>query len=252
MVHPAAAQVVVEVLRDPAAANEAGRDISRLVMTDTALSAVVLRAANSAHLGYSGRISSVRQATIMLGATLVGSLAAGRVADLVFDQSPNVYPDWLWLHSLAVGCSSAVVARHMGESVDDAYTVGILHDVGYLLEASARGPLGVASDHAELGADLLRRWNLPEAVVNAVRTHHLLVGSLAGTRIPLDQVPALSRAVVAGHAIADALGVPSPEHSEPLAAALSLVQLDHVRPGTIVSEAEVQLATLTTELGGSR
>lgn len=142
-------------------ATDGGRDITRTIMTDPALSASVLRAANSAHLGYSRRIGSIRQASVMLGASLVGSLAASRVADLVFDTEPPDYPDWLWLHSLAMGCACSVLARHTGESVDEAFTAGLLHDVGWLLAASNGVALGSNdNDHTTGGAALLTRWNL--------------------------------------------------------------------------------------------
>lgn len=236
LVHPTSAKVVLEVLRGP----DGGRDITKTVMTDPALSASVLRAANSAHLGYSRRIGSIRQASVMLGGTLVGSLAASRVADLVFDTDAPDYPDWLWLHSLSVGCACSVLARHIGESVDEAFTVGLLHDVGWLLAAS--NGVAMAStdlDHTTSGADLLARWNLPERIVAGVQQHHSRPDAL---NAPLD------RLVVAAHGLVAAMGVASPERSVSPAEAMVIVNLADVRQAVLLDQIESELAALTKEL----
>jgi HD-like signal output (HDOD) protein len=239
LVHPAAARFVLGVLRAPAT----GRDITRTVMTDPALVAAVMRAANSAHLGYSRRIASFRQAAVMLGGSLISSLAASRVADLVFDADAPDYPEWLWLHSLAMGCCCSVLARHTGDAVDEGFTVGVLHDVGWLLAAS--NGVDVAAndtDHAAAGADLLARWNLPERIVSAVQHDHARATTL---HAPLD------RLVVAAHGIVGAMGVPSPERTLSSREALALVNLSNVRPSLIVDQVETELAALTGELTAS-
>ena len=235
MVHPAAARVVLEVLRDA----DGGRDITKTVMTDPALAASVLRAANSAHLGYSRRIASIRQASVMFGGTLVGSLAASRVADLVFDTEAPDYPDWLWLHSLATACACSVLARHIGESVDEAFTVGLLHEVGWLLAASNGVALASNADHIALGAELLTRWNLPDRIVAAVQQHHTRTNAL---NAPLD------RLVVAAHGLVAAMGVPCPERSISPAEALVLVNLSDVRQTVLLGQIESELIGLTNEL----
>lgn len=234
LVHPASARVVLQVLQQP---HDAG-DLTRTILSDPALAAAVLRAANSAHLGYSRRIGGVRQATVMLGASLVNSLAASRVADLVFDTEAPDYPDWLWLHSIATACSATVLARRCGESPDDAYTAGLLHEVGWLLGAAA-GLEQPDVDHAALGARLLGRWNLPDRIVGAVNLHH---ARPAGLTTPLDRV------VVAAHAFAAALGAPSPERSLSTAEALQLVGLHDARTERVLAEIETEIDAVTTDL----
>ncbi len=237
LVHPAAARVVLEMLRGP---TDGGRDITRIVMADPALAASVLRAANSAHLGYSRRIGSIRQAAVMLGGSLVGSLAASRVADLVFDTEAPDYPDWLWLHSVTMGCACSVLARHIGQSVDDAFTVGLLHDVGWLLAASDGITLPSSdTDHTTVGAELLARWNLPERIVGAVRQHHTRTNAISA---PLD------RLVVAAHGLVAAMGVPCPERSISPAEALLIVDMSDFRQTVLLAQIESELIGLTNEL----
>jgi putative nucleotidyltransferase with HDIG domain len=236
LVHPTSARVVLEVLRGP----EGERDITRTVMTDPALSASVMRAANSAHLGYARRIGSIRQASVMLGGSLVGSLAASRVADLVFDTEAPDYPDWLWLHSLTMACACGVLARHTGDSIDEAFTVGLLHDVGWLLAASSDHPVAPSeSDHTSAGAELLARWNLPDRIVTAVQQHHTRTSAL---NAPLD------RLIVGAHGLVAAMGVPSPERSISPNEALVLVGVFDMRPNALLDQIESELIGLTNEL----
>ncbi|MCU1361526.1 MAG: putative domain HDIG-containing protein [Ilumatobacteraceae bacterium] len=236
LVHPSSAKLVLEVLRSP----DGVGDITKTVMTDPALAASVLRAANSAHLGYSRRIGSIRQASVMLGGSLVSSLAASRVADLVFDAEAPDYPDWLWLHSISVAAACTVLARHIGESIDEAFTVGLLHDVGWLLAASNNVSLPQTdTDHSGTGADLLARWNLPDRIVAAVHQHHTRTNAL---NAPLD------RMIVAAHGLVGAMGVPCPERSISPTEALGLVNLTDIRQKVVLGQIESELIGLTNEL----
>ncbi|CAB4588344.1 unannotated protein [freshwater metagenome] len=239
VVHPASARVVLEVLRRP---DDSAGDLTKVILTDPALAAAVLRSANSAHLGYSRRIGGVRRATVMLGTGLVNSLAASRVADLVFDTEAPDYPDWLWLHSIATACAASVLARRVGEAPDEAYTAGLLHEVGWLLGAGA-GVAHPEHDHAEIGGLLLSRWNLPDRITAAVRMHHARPDGLVA---PLDRV------VVAARSFAVALGATGPEHTLDSMEALQLLQLRNVRQPAVMQEIEAELAAVTSDLVGAR
>ena len=223
LVHPRTAQRVLQLLGE---ADGSYSELCSLVEVDPALTAAVLRAANSTHLGYARRIAGIRHATVMLGGSLVASLAASSVADLVFDSSRPDYPDWLWQHTLVVASGCAVLAAHVGESTDDAYTTGMLHDVGALLAAT--NGADPAGDHVDEGADLLRRWNLPDRVVDAVRHHQARPAALVGN---------LERLVAAATSLAAEMGAPGPERPIPVLEALRLVQTNR-RPADVMSAIE--------------
>jgi len=103
----------------------------------------------------------------------------------------------LWRHSLLVGyATERVLDATRAVTVDPSvsYTAGLVHDIGktvinHALDAATRTTLRelvehrehswleaeaavLGTDHAEVGAVLLRKWRLPEAIVEAVANHH--------------------------------------------------------------------------------
>jgi HD-like signal output (HDOD) protein len=103
-----------------------------------------------------------------------------------------------------VAAVARVLARRERQvNADEAFTTGLLHDVGQLVLAlrfkelywetfhkatSTEHVIGLESsslgvDHAEVGSWLLEAWSLPPLMVEAVRRHHDLDAKtgLAGT-----------------------------------------------------------------------
>jgi putative nucleotidyltransferase with HDIG domain len=178
------------------------RDVERVIKPDVALTANLLRVANSAFFGCPSTVSSVRQAVFLMGSKQVYEAA---VAAMFSKALPDVLPGYgmdagrLWQHSAAV----AILGRHLAEELgfkapDLIFTAGLLHDVGKLaisaflaeaidevrdrvgrgkrtLVAAEKEVLGV--DHAEVGALLARRWRLPDPIVEVVRWHHAPSGA---------------------------------------------------------------------------
>ena len=165
---PLTARAVLRTVTDPDAST--GK-LSRLVELDPALSATVLRMANSPYFGVSGRVGGTRQAVVMLGVKSVGSLAVSRTASLVFSDDETFAPPGYWTHSITTAVSCSLLAPFAGLADDEAFTTGLLHDIGSLVahnnDESVHSDL--ASDHAAFGADLLLRWGLPRTTVSALR-----------------------------------------------------------------------------------
>jgi HD-like signal output (HDOD) protein len=196
--------------------------VTRLVESDPAMALAVLRMANAPYYGASRRVSSMRQAVVMLGSTTVVSLAMSGTASLVMSEDDEYSaPAGFWSHGLVTAIACRVLAqRRGGVKAEDAYTAGLVHDVGVLAafvqhqdtyerlfpprpSAPRSGPalldaetLTFGSDHAESGSALLAQWNLPEVLVQAVRSHHAASDTGLGT---------LARILIAGHAIGTAV-----------------------------------------------
>jgi putative nucleotidyltransferase with HDIG domain len=171
-------------------------EIEEILRYDPGLTANVLKLANSAYFGVPSKIGSLKQAVTLLGMKRLTQLVVASCVSALMDKSVAGYDlpaGDLWRHSVAVSiaCETMVKDQKRNNHID-VFTPALLHDIGKLvlgsfvseeLEAiqqiAGKGiPFVVAenmvlgTDHAEIGARILKRWNLPAEVINAVRWHH--------------------------------------------------------------------------------
>jgi putative nucleotidyltransferase with HDIG domain len=222
--NPSVAVRVLQLLDSPDA--DVGM-LGRLVEADPSLAAHTMRLANAPVHGLTRRVTSARQAVMVLGFALVRSLAA-LTAGGVLVSDRRAAPPRFWQHSLAVAAGSTVVARHTGRSVGEACSAGLLHDLGsalqyrvaprrYLdmLEATPDDPAARYAaevrefdlDHAEAGAAVLAAWGFPADVVEVLRAHHRLprpgTGDLVLVVRAAEALADLVQPVDPGEALAD-------------------------------------------------
>jgi putative nucleotidyltransferase with HDIG domain len=205
---PATAELVLRLVADPSAS--AG-SLARAVETDPALAARVIRLANSPYYGAPRRVSSAQHAIVLLGRDTVRGIATSAACSLL-DVRTDFGPDGFWRHALASGAAASVVAEHVGLSPADAFSAGLLHDIGAVLlhrrdpdafaraqrETSMSAIVAAEIDafgmsHAQAGAAALEAWGFPPAFVEAVALHQ------HGVEEP---VFALGRVVQVGEALA--------------------------------------------------
>lgn len=189
---PPMPEVATRVVK--AAANEkmSASEMAEIISADPGLTAKTLRIANSALFAPTTEVESLQQAVVALGFKTVKNLAIA-ASSRILHQHPGPVQDALWKHSVSVAVSSSCIGeRHPGISNDEAFTAGILHDVGKFIlhnhdpesfeEAQElRWENGISSvdaefeifgfDHTAVGTAVLRRWGLPEILIAAVRFH---------------------------------------------------------------------------------
>lgn len=172
-------------------------DLAQVLSTDQALTAKLIKISNSAYYGFARRVSTVREAVLVLGFKQVRQVAVsasimnnfrGAPSDDLFDL------DLFWGHSVAVAVAAETVAKKTrAAKPEDAFTAGILHDIGRLvlrqlmpdefrravelartgnssLHAAERTILGYS--HDEVGRVLGERWKFPAHLIDAVASHH--------------------------------------------------------------------------------
>lgn len=165
-------------------------DFVHAVEGDPAVCGNVLRSVNSAWFGLSRRVASLREAVSLLGTRPLRSLV---LATELFSASGQLVERLRARALERLGAVSALVARLGCPALrDEAATAAVLADVGQLLlvlrlpeemAALLSQELPGASrvvterrlfgaDHAVVGAVLLRLWNLPAQLVEAVASHH--------------------------------------------------------------------------------
>ncbi len=179
--------------------NETGGSdkLSRVIASDPALTAELLKTSNSAFFGAPRVIRSVPEAILLLGQNEIRKIMLFLQGKYIFNSSATlslkVLRASIWAHALR----TAVVARCIGEKLksrdpDIYYTAAILHDIGKIIllahdpkygELLAQSGMHGArlvqceeeryqTHHALLGGELLANWRLPEVFAQLVANHH--------------------------------------------------------------------------------
>ncbi len=169
--------------------------LSNLIMRDQVLTAKILKMANSSFYAFPRQIATVKLALVVLGFENVKEMALSLSVLNSFKGENNKHFDtsMFWQHSVSVGACTRMLARETCYRLaGEAFVAGLLHDIGkvvlnqYLPKEFAeiqtliyeggkpcaeaeQEILGVT--HAEVGAWLAERWNLPVILVEAIRYH---------------------------------------------------------------------------------
>ena len=196
----AAALRVVQVVDDPATG---AADVAKAASADPALTARILRVANSAYYGLSGRIGTPAFAVTVVGFATVRSLAALSASGLT---GPGGCPPEFWHRAATIASGSSLLARRVGADAPEAFCAGLLHDLGTALlrqhagaqheEILARAVAGeplldlereaYGGTHASLCASVLAGWRFPDDLCDAIGKHH---------EVPLRSAPPARRAL---------------------------------------------------------
>lgn len=194
---PTLPSIVMEVnkmLQDP---NTSIRQLSEIIERDQSFVSKILKLVNSAFFGLRSKVGNISHAITLLGfSTIRNAVLSVSVISAFTDDNDFTGFDItdFWKHSIAV----AVTSRNLAEksrlhSQDESFIGGLLHDIGkvilfqyfkdlflkiweifknggqpfYLVEREA-----LQIDHAQIGAHLAEKWQLPKELVNAIRCHH--------------------------------------------------------------------------------
>jgi HD-like signal output (HDOD) protein len=170
-----------------ARANVEVSELASTINQDPALTAAVLRTANSASMGSAGEVHTVRDALTRLGLVESGRVAGAVAAKALFNpRSKSAHAlfaaqfDELHVAAAAAAGGAAHLAMERGTGRSDlAYPGGMLHEVGksQALAALAERTLAgrapkelepsvlwyvIESRHVELGVEAHLRWGLPQ------------------------------------------------------------------------------------------
>ncbi len=219
---PAIATQIIRMAEDD---RFSAQELGRTVSMDQALTLTVLRIANSAFYGLPRRITTLRESVVLLGFREVKALAVA--ACLMDGGEVPAFMDYqrFWLNSVTVGLLAETLADAEGRDPTDAFTAGILHNVGRLAlaqhrpvwleraveQASESGrPIhdvqrdALGFSDAELGAAMARGWGFPERLVEAV-SYHASELRLLPDRNGLDALVLRARRYARAHGTTDGL-----------------------------------------------
>lgn len=197
---PTLPTVVSKMLQMIDSRKSSAETLARLISTDQALTAKLLKLANSAYYGYAREISTINMAVVVLGFNTVKELVLGlTVFDVFKDKGDSGATGFdavkFWEHSAACGVAARTIAKSAAPRyAGEVFVAGLLHDMGKMilnqyfenelaqisqlvasgeaqtLEDAEEHVLGVS--HGTVGAWLAEKWNLPYMICDAVRNHH--------------------------------------------------------------------------------
>ncbi len=190
-------QTILRILEIIADDRTGAKDLETEIMKDQGLTTKILKLANSAF--YRGRreISTVVDASVLLGFSAIQSMVLATVAGSVMNKELPGYAlekEALWKQSQI----SAIMTRTIAKKIkyvnpDQAYTAGLLRDIGkvildtyvegayddinFLVENEGKSfivaeEMVLGYHHGQIGAKIAENWNLPEELVEVIACHH--------------------------------------------------------------------------------
>lgn len=197
---PTLPTVLREMQAITSSAEGSAKEAARVIETDPAIATRVLRLVNSSFYALKNPVSNINLACSILGLKVIKNLVVQATVLQTFGHTPAIAgfdAQWLWDHSFktAIACRMLAEKSPVGNGLakDDAYTCGLIHDIGKLiliesqtdrfgealkLSAKSKAPLAKAEgevfgfNHAHVGGLLANRWKLAPAVQAAVMYHH--------------------------------------------------------------------------------
>ena len=182
-------------------------ELEQVISSDPALTAKLLKFANSTYFGFSGKVETILKTISIIGHKELRNLVLATSVTSTFKgiSSDLVDMDTFWNHSITCG----VTARLLASSVDSRerfFIAGLLHGVGRLIlfsqypEESAKvlSYMNQGEDavihaerkifgftHAQLGAELLKQWKLPPNIWKMVE-HQFAPMNMKGAKYEYD------------------------------------------------------------------
>jgi putative nucleotidyltransferase with HDIG domain len=196
------------------------RQLCELIRTDPVFSGEILRIANSPLIAISTRITSVLQASMLLGFRRLKNVVITVGLRAYLNDSSTPLLQACWRHSLACAMIAEKIARAHSTDKDFAYTSGVMHDIGRVALATLfpkvyavvigreferpedvlqfeRELCGI--DHCAAGRSLVTAWGLPGEFAEIMNHHHDPVSSSLGATSVIQSSCALADA--AGFAV---------------------------------------------------
>ncbi|MEJ2656896.1 MAG: HDOD domain-containing protein [Desulfobacterales bacterium] len=173
------------------------KELAKIIEIEQAIATRVLKMANSAYYGLSGKVSSVHHASVLLGFKALGELiSVAGISNLMSSDLRGYGLDSgdLWRHSIAVAFGSRIIAnRKDTEFGNVAFFAGLIHDAGklildpYVYERKDTFDEFMADeshnfinaektilgfDHSEIAFELCQKWKIPNDQSLAIKYHH--------------------------------------------------------------------------------
>jgi putative nucleotidyltransferase with HDIG domain len=193
---PPLPQVAAQVLRIVGDPDSSTDELQRVVSTDQALTAQILKIANSAMFGMMREVKTLTQAIMTLGYSTIKSVVIASSAKNLYNRgSSGLQERLMWEHALVTALAGRAYSRQLRFArSEEVFLAGLMHDIGksvmgikfpdrygamirtvYNNEQLDTLELELETfgfDHTMVGEALMKSWNLAQSIEQTVRWHH--------------------------------------------------------------------------------
>jgi signal transduction histidine kinase/HD-like signal output (HDOD) protein len=193
---PSPPQVLLKLIEICGKEDTTPIELSQITAKDPSISSKVMRLVNSAYMGLTVKVNSLEKAILYLGLDTIKNIAISASVLQAFSRTQGNSSFKLkqfWWHSLMCASLSRRIAKKISYvSPEEAFLSGLLHDIGKLvlwvnfkkdyaeiLKCSGNdadlliaGETAIGATHYEVGAWLVRHWNLDSFMADAILYHH--------------------------------------------------------------------------------
>ena len=192
---PTLPEIITEIMDIIQTEDFSIKDLKQVIEKDPALTAKLLKIANTFYYNpYGSEITSTERAIMQLGTKNLLPVVFGLSLTHIFTLKGNNFNvKVFWIHAYTCAHIAKRISKYFSLPEPEAFTAGLLHDVGkivlfkiipreyikaiYLTEKE-NIPLYKAErelfglDHSEAGFMLLNRWRIPDIIKKPVKYHH--------------------------------------------------------------------------------
>ncbi|MBU5638622.1 HDOD domain-containing protein [Geomonas sp. Red69] len=187
--------VAIKVMELIESENATAEELAKIVSSDPAVAARVLKISNSSFYGCRRQIQTLSSAIVVLGFSTLRSLVVAASVKQVY-KPYGLTEKMLWEHSFAAGLAARIIARRTrAANEEEAFLAGLFHDIGKIIMNTldrdkfqevmqhcynegitfGQAEKGVYPfTHDEVGAYVIKKWNFPEILTTAILQHHQL------------------------------------------------------------------------------
>ncbi|QEM69601.1 HDOD domain-containing protein [Geobacter sp. FeAm09] len=187
---PVVATKVMQLVGSETTTSEA---LAKIVASDPAITARVLKISNSSFYGCQRQIQTLSHAIMILGFSTLKSLVVAASVKQVY-KPYGLTEKMLWEHSFGAALAARIIAgatRLANE--EEAFLGGLFHDIGKIIMNTMDSQQFQAVmqkcyndrisfleaerqvypySHADVGALVIKKWNFPTILMQAVQNHH--------------------------------------------------------------------------------
>lgn len=184
-------KAILEKLQDP---ESSMKDIGKIIESDMGMTVQILKLINSSFFGFYKDITSPVQAATLLGINTIKTLVLSLEIFTIFKTKEPLseFVNEIWTYSKLSAHFSKLIAREVSDNpvfIEDAFMVGFLHDIGFLILSSKLPDKlidiinqsvdknktiyqveneNIGTTHPQIGAYLLELWGFADDITEAV------------------------------------------------------------------------------------